>query len=149
MPLLKIGKQKERRMQFFHHDNGDLEFIRREIVGESTTEFDNTAFPLRSWWDPYSTLYPFDGFKSIPSDAIQLAYARHFHLEIHDILSEEQRPPDGDSMNSPFITAIAEARAVEITKSAKPRTVYEKLTWILGAALLIELLIWGLSYATR
>ena len=144
-----FGATIAKRMQLFHHDNGDLEFIRRKIVGESATEFDDTGDPKRSWIDYYQTLYPFNGYKGIPADAVQLAYSRHFHLEIHDILSDEQRPPDGNSMNTPFITAIAEARAIEITKAAKPRTIYEKLTWILGSALLIEMLIWGISYATR
>jgi len=145
---MNIFGTKAKRMQLFHHDNGDLEFIRREIVGESATEFDNTRDPKRSWIDYYQTLYPFDGYKSIPADVIQLAYSRHFHLEVHDILTEEQRPPESDSLDNPFITAIAEARAVEITKAAKPKTIYEKLTWILGAALLIEMLIWGIGYAT-
>ena len=143
-----LPTKEAKRMQFYHHDNSDLEFIRRKIVSESATEFDNTGTPKNSWWDPYATLYPFDGFKNIPADVIQIAYGRHFHLEIHDILSDEQRPPDTDAMNTPWITAIAEARCVEITKSAKPRTIYEKLTLILGTGFIIELLIWGLSYVT-
>lgn len=143
-----FGAPKEKRMQLYHYDNGDLEFIRREIVGESATEFDNTKTPIRSWWDPFATLYPFNGYKGIPADAVQLAYGRHFHLEIHDILSAEQRPPDGDSMDTPWITAIAEARCVEITKAARPKTLYEKLTTILGAGFIIEILIWGLSIVT-
>lgn len=141
-----FGKKTAQRMQLYHYDNGDLEFIRREIVGESATEFDNHRVPIRSWWDPFATLYPFDGYKGIPADAIQLAYGRHFHLEIHDILPDNARPPEDNSMDTPFITAIAEARCVEITKSAKPRTIYETLTLILGAGFIIELLIWGISY---
>lgn len=144
-----FGEKPAQRMQLFHYDNGDLEFIRREIIGESTTEFDSSHIPKNSWWDPFAPLYPFDGYKGIPADAIQLAYGRHFHLEIHDILPEKQRPPDGDSMDTPWIAAIAEARCVEITKSAKPRTIYHTLTLILGAGFIIELLIWGLSYVTR
>ena len=144
-----LGQAKPKRMQLFHYDNGDLDFIERLIIGESATEMDNQNEPVNSWWDPYATLYPFDGYKKIPAAAIQLAYSRHYHLEIHDILTEEQRPPDGDdSMDSPFITAIAEARAAELTRSAKPRTVWEKLTWMLGVALLIEMLIWGIGYAS-
>ena len=137
-----------KRMQLYHHDNGDIEFIKRRIIGESASEIDNTGVACRSWWDPYATLYPFDGYKNIPMGSLQLAYGRHFHLEMHNILPEEQRPPDGDAMDTPFITAIAEARALEVTKSAKPRTMYEKLTWILGAALIVELIIWGIGYAT-
>jgi len=144
-----FGRNVNKRMHLYHHDNGDLEFIRRELVGESATEFDNTHVPKRSWWDPFATLYPFDGYGGIPADAVQLAYGRHFHLEIHDILPDDKRPPEDNSMDTPWITAIAEARCVEITKSAKPRTIYETLTLILGAGFIIELLIWGLSYATR
>ena len=143
-----FGKTKIKRLQLYHYDNGDLEFIKRDIVGESATEFDNAGEPLGSWWDPYATLYPFDGYKNISADAVQIAYGRHFHLEIHDILSDEQRPPNEDSMDTPWITAIAEARCVEITKAAKPKTIYEILTKILGGALIIEMLIWGIGYAT-
>lgn len=135
-------------MQLFHHDNGDLEFIKRDIIGESATELDETKSPKRSWIDYYQTLYPFNGYRGISADIVQLAYSRHFHLEIHDILTDEQRPPDGDSMNNPFITAIAEARAIEISKAKKPRSIYEKLTILLGAALIIEMLIWGIGHAT-
>ena len=142
-----LGKTKVKRLQLYHYDNGDLEFIKRDIVGESATEFDKSGEPLDSWWDPYATLYPFDGYKSFKADAVQIAYGRHFHLEIHDILSDEQRPPKEDSMDTPWITAIAEARCVEITKAAKPKTIYEILTKILGAALIIEMLIWGIGYA--
>lgn len=146
MELLKSRRVK--RLQLYHHDNGDLEFIKRDIIGQASVEKDNTSEPVRSWLDFYQTLYPFDGYKGISADAVQLAYGRHFHLEIHDILSDEQRPPDDDAMDSPFITSIAEARAIQITKTAKPRTVWEKLTWILGAALFAEILLWGITYAT-
>lgn len=144
-----LGNTPARRMQLFNHDNGDLEFIRRPIVGQSATELDETSDPKRSWVDYYQTLYPFDGYKGVPADAIQLAYSRHFHLEIHDILDENLRPPAGDKMDSPFLSSIAESRAVEVAKNTKPKTIYEKMTMLLGAALLIELLIWGIAYATR
>jgi len=147
---------KAKRMQLYHHDNGDLEFIRRDIIGQSATELDNTGEPARSWVDYLQALYYFKGYTRpgllgmatgvIPSDAVQPAYGRHFHLELHDILSDEQRPPDGNALDNPYITAVAENRVVEITKAAKPRTVYDKLTLILAGALFIELLIWGVSF---
>lgn len=143
-----FGPPKARRMQLYHHDNGDLEFIRRDIVGISATEFDETKTPKRSWIDYYKCLYPFDGYKNIPADVIQLAYSRHFHLEIHDILSDDERPPDDDAMDTPFISGIAEARCIELSKAAKPRSIYEKMTVILGIALVLEVLLWGIGYAT-
>lgn len=136
-------------MQLFHHDNGDLEFVKRTIIGESATEIDNTGSPKRSWIDYYQTLYPFDGYKGVPADAVQLAYSRHFHLEIHNILKPEQRPPENNALDSPFISAIAESRAIEITKSAKPRTIYETLTLILGVSLVLEIIVWGIAYAVK
>ncbi len=138
----------DKRLQLYHHDNGDLEFIKRPIMGESSVEIDNTGEPIRAWLDKFQTLYPFDGYGKVPADAVQLTYGRHFFLELHNILPDIERPPEDNAMDNPFITAIAEARAIEVTKSAKPRTIYEKLTWILGAALFIELLIWGISYAS-
>jgi len=138
------------RTQLFHYDNGDREFIRRRIIGQSATEFDNTGDPSRSWVDYYQTLYPFDGYKGISADAIQLAYERHFHFEVHDILPPILRPPETNAMDSPYISAIAESRVIEITKSAKPRTIYQTLTYILGGALFVELIIWGIAiYVSR
>lgn len=134
-----------KRLQLYHHDNGDLEFIHRHIIGSSATELDNNKMPLRSWWDPYATLYPFDGYMKIPADAIQLAFGRHYHLEIHDILPDDIRPPADNSMDTPFISSISESRAMEITRTAKPKSIYEHITLILGAGFIIQLLIWGLS----
>jgi len=134
-------------MQLFHHDNGDLEFVRRDIIGQSATELDETGDPKRSWLDVFQTLYPFNGYKSLPADAVQLAYSRHFHLEIHDILSEEARPPEAVSIQHPYVSAIADSRVLEITKAAKPKTIYDKMFWVLSTALFVELLIWGVVYA--
>lgn len=145
-----FGTPVANRMQLFHYDNGDREFIRRRILGQAATEFDNSGDPKRSWVDYYQTLYRFNGIPGISADAVQLAYERHFHLELHDILPDGLRPPHDDSMCSPYIAAIANARVIEITKSAKPRTIYQTLTYILGAALFVELIIWGLAiYVSR
>lgn len=145
-----IIKVKAQRMQLYHHENGDLEFIKRPVVGESVTEFDNTGDPKRSWIDYYETLYPFNGYEGVPADAVQLAYGRHFHLEIHNILNAEKRPPDTDSMvNNKFISAVAESRAMEIAKTAKPKVIYETLTLILGSGFIIELLIWGVAFGLK
>lgn len=138
--------KKDRRTQLYHHDNGDLEFVKRDIVGNSLTELNDNEEPLRSWIDYYQTLYPFDGYKGIPADNVQLAYGRHFHLEIHDILPDDIRPPEDMKMDSPFMSSIAEARAIEISKSKRPKSIYEKMTYILGAALILELLVWGIAF---
>lgn len=134
-------------MQLFHHDNGELEFIKRPLIGGSPTELDENGLPKGSWIDYYQTLYPFDGYKNIPADAVQLAYGRHFHMEIHNILDEKARPPDKSELDSPFISAIAESRAVEITRTAKPHSMNDRLILFLGIALVLEILIWGIAYA--
>jgi len=134
-------------MQLYHYDNGDLEFIKRPMVGGSPTELDENAMPKRSWVDYYQELYPFDGYRSIPADAVQLAYGRHFHMEVHDILEDDNKPPDKSELDSPFISAIAEARAVEITRAAKPHSSYDRLILFLGSSLVLEVIIWGIAYA--
>ena len=93
MGIFSPVKKKELRTQLYHYDNGDVEFIRRPLIGGSPTELDDSGNPTRSWIDYFETLYAFDGYGNIPADTVQLAYGRHFHLEIHDILSEEIRPP--------------------------------------------------------
>ena len=143
------GTKTQYRMQLFHYDNGDLEFIRRPLIGGSPTELDSSGKPFQSWIDHYQTLYPFDGYGKLPSNAIQMAYGRHFHMEIHDILKDEDKPPETSELNHPFISAIAEARAVEITRTANPHSSYDKLMVILGIALILEFVIWGIAYAIR
>lgn len=132
----------------YHHDNGDIEFIRRDIIGQAAVELDDKGEPKRSWWDSLQCLYPFNGYKNIPGGSVQLAYGRHFHLEIHNILPEDVKPPEENSLVNPFMTQIAEERCQQIAKSAKPKSAWEKLTLILGAALILELIIWGIRYAT-
>jgi len=78
---------------------------------------------------------------------LQLAYGRHFHLEIHDILEDDERPPETSELDSPFISAIAEARAVEIARTAKPHSTYDRLILFLGIGLILEFVIWGIAYA--
>ena len=149
MGMLGIGTRPQYRMQLFHYDNGDLEFIRRPLIGGSPTELDKAGNPQQSWIDYYQTLYPFDGYKSIPGDALHMAYGRHFFMEMHDILKDEDKPPETSELDHPFISAIAEARAVEITRTAKPNSSYDKLMLILGTGLILEFIIWGIAYAIR
>ena len=141
--------RKEERTQLYHYDNGDLEFVKRPLVGGSPTQLDKAGNPRRSWIDYYQCLYPFDGFQGISADAVQLAYGRHYHMEVHDILSDDIRPPESDKLNDPYITAIAEARAVEITKTANPHSSYDRLILFLGIGLVLEFVIWGIAYAVR
>jgi hypothetical protein len=137
-------------MQLYHHDNGDLEFRRRDIVGQSVTEFNDRNEPIRAWLDLFKCLYPFGGYRGISGDAVQLAYGRHFHLEIHNILAENERPPDDNSLENPFTSAIAELRGYLLTKTKKPKSIWDKLTIILGSAVGIEMVLWGIMiYVSR
>lgn len=145
-----FGKTKPQyRMQFFFYDNNDVEFIRRPLVGGAPTALDAENRPVESWVDYFQELYPFDGYRNIPADAVQLAYGRHFFLEIHDILEDDNKPTDKTEIDDPYISAIAEARAVEINRTSKTQTNYDKLMIILGVALILEFIIWGIAYAVR
>lgn len=145
-----LGIKRARRMQLYHHDNGDLEFRRLNIVGQAVTEFDETNMPKNAWIDFLKSLYPFSGYKGIPADAVQLAYGRHFYLELNgqNILTPEEKPPNEDSINSPYITAIAEDRAVQLAQAKKPHSTWEKLTIILGIGFIIEMILWGIRIYT-
>jgi len=144
-----FGNKKALRMQLYHHDNGDLEFRKREIVGQSVTEFNDRSEPVRAWIDLFQTLYPFNGYKGISGDAVQLAYGRHYHLELHNIMTKEDRPPDDGSLKSPFITKIAQLRGFLLSKAKKPKSIWDRLTMILGASLLLEMVLWGLMIYVR
>lgn len=144
-----LGTNKPKRLEVYHEDNGDINFVYHDIIGRSTSEYDETGLSKRSWSDFYKNLYHFNGYENIRADAVKPTFGRAFHLEIHDVLNDDERPPEGNKLNSPFMTAVAEDRFNDIARSKKPRTMYEKLTLMLGAALFIELLIWGISYATR
>lgn len=139
-----------KRMQLFHHDNGDLEFRRLKVVGQSATEFNDRNEPVRAWYDLFQLLYPFNGYKSIPGDGVQLAYNRNYHLELHPILPEKEKPPEDGTLKSDFITTIAELRAFLISKAKKPKSLWDKLTIILGVSVVLEMVIWGiLAYASK
>jgi hypothetical protein len=137
-------------MQFYHHDNGDLEFRRRDIVGQSVTEFNDRNEPVKAWIDFFQTLYPFNGYKGIPGDAVQLAYGRHYHLELHPILDKESAPPDDGKLDSTFVSNVAKLRGFLLAKAKKPKSIWDKLTVILGACVILEMVLWGVMiYVSR
>jgi hypothetical protein len=137
-------------MQLFHHDNGDIEFIRRPIVGQSATEFNEHAEPERAWLDLYQTIYPFNGYKSIPADGIQLAYSRHYYMNVHPLLSKSMRPPEDGNIRNPYLTKISDTQGQLVAKAKKPRSIWDKLTVILGSAVILEMVLWGIMiYVSR
>jgi hypothetical protein len=137
-------------MQFFHHENGDLEFRRLQLVGKGVTEFDSQNMPLRSWVDYYETLYPFNGYKSIPADAVQLACPRYYHMELHNILTDTKRPPKDGSFINKFISNWADSRGLDLAKAKKPKSAWDKVIIFLGLGLIIECVLWGiLIYVTH
>ena len=141
---------KAMRMQLYHHDNGKREFIRREVVTQSVIERDDTGQAINSWDDFFQNSYYFGGYGSVVSDAVQPAFSRHFHWEIHNVLPEGIRPPDGDLRGSTYISAVADNRGSELMRGRRPRTIYEKMTLILGTALICEMLLWGIAiYVNR
>jgi hypothetical protein len=145
-----FGNKPAKRMQLYHHDNGDLECRRLKIVGQSATEFNDRNEPVRAWYDLFQSLYPFNGYKSIPADGIQLAYSRNYHLEIHPILKGEFKPPEDGTLINPFLTLIAELRAFLLAKAKKPKSLWDKLTIILGLAVVMEMIIWGImAYVSK
>ena len=149
-----LGAKVAKRMQFYFHDNGDVEFRRLKIVGQSATEFNDRNEPVRAWYDLFQLLYPFNGYKNIPDDGVQLAYGRNYHLEIHPILKDELRPPESSDKTpgifNTFITGVAELQAFLLAKAKKPKSIWDKLTIILGVALTFEFIIWGiLAYVSK
>lgn len=136
-----------KRLQMHFYDNGNVEFRYRDIVGQSSTEFDQTKEPVLSWLDRFETLYQCEGYKNIPRDAVQLTCSRYILLELHDILQQKDRPPEDGSLDHPYLSNIADDRAIQVSKLKKPRTIYEKLTLWLGLALILEIIVMGVRYA--
>ncbi len=141
--------RKSLRTVLHHYDNGDLEFIKRPIVGESTQEFNNENYPIKAWADYFEPLSPCNGYKDIGADAIQLTNERHFSFEVHDILSNDRRPPEAGQEKDNFISAIADARGMEVLRTTRAKSVYEKLTLIGGAVIILQVLGWGVSLAIK
>lgn len=146
------GQRKNKRLCLHHYDNGDLEFIYRHIIGAGVSDVDHEGTPQLSWSDFYETLYPFEGYKDIPADAVQLTYDRHHFMQIHNILPPELTPPDvlgEEAGESDYFSRIAEERCAEIQGKLNPKTRWAMMTKILGAVLIMEMIIWGIAYATK
>jgi hypothetical protein len=143
-----FGKTISKRWQCYHHDNGDIEYIPRIIIGQACHEIDDKGDPVASWADFYQNNYPFNGYKNVPSCAIAPAFGRHYHLELHNVLPDELRPKDDGTLDCDYISVVADTRASEINKAPKPRTIWEKVTIALMGAVFIELIIWGIQIAT-
>ena len=146
------GQRKNKRLCYHCYDNGDREFIYRPIIGAGVSHVDSAGVPQLSWADFYQTLYPFPGYKDIPADAVQLTYDRHYFMEIHDILDAALKPPDlsaEDAGGNDYFSRIAEERCAEIQGKLNPKVKWAFMTKILGAALIMEMVVWGIAYATK
>lgn len=145
-----FSSAKARRMQLFHHDNGDLEFRRRDLVGQSAVEFNDQKEPVDAWEDKFQTIYPFNGFKNIPADGVQLACSRYPYFQIHPVLKGDAAPPKDGNIANPYYTKIADSHGMTLIKAKKPRAIWEKLTIIFGGFLFLEGILWGiLIYVSR
>jgi hypothetical protein len=124
---------KEKKLQFFIHDDDSMEF--RKLPVEDTVLIEmRGGKPVAAFKHYYKLEYDFNGYKNIPSGKISLAYPRDVMLDLFNSLEDSDKFTKGNNLNSledsdkftkgnnlnrPWITAIA-ANSFYKAKTQKP-----------------------------
>jgi hypothetical protein len=101
-----LGKAKEKKIQFFIHDDDSMEFVKRTIEDTVLIEMRNGK-PVAAFKHYYKLEYDFEGYKNLPAGKITLGYPRDIMLDLFNTLEVKDKFTKGNDLNRPWITDIA------------------------------------------
>jgi hypothetical protein len=100
-----LGKAKEKKIQFFIHDDDSIEFVKRTIEDTVLIEMRNGK-PVAAFKHYYKLEYDFEGYKNLPAGKITLGYPRDVILDLFNTLEVKDKFTKGNDLNRPWITDI-------------------------------------------
>lgn len=129
---------KEKRLQFFSHDDNTVELRRMPVEESSLVEKNNSNEIVRAYPLFHKSQYSFNGYGSIPADMVTLGYERDIILDPHNILKDDDKPEKGDGLVKEWIKNIAETQRYKIQSKPAARTLIDYITWLLLACAAME-----------
>ena len=135
----------EKGMQLLIKDNGNLLFRPLEIEDASLLEKKNGEI-ARGWRHYHRLLYPFEGYRNIPSTAVTISHERDIVFDPHKVLEAGEKPETlgvNEGFNRRGIQEIARAKCYRHEHQKPPATMLDRIT--LG--LLAIAVLWGVAVA--
>ena len=149
------GTPKESRTQFFFRDDGKFIFRRLELEDTFLQEKKDGEI-VAGWKHFFKTQFPFSGYGNITADMVTLGFSRDIILDPAGIVPKEDKPKTGKTVDGegrtlpkPWLVDVGNARRLKMIATRGQSQVTDWLIWILGSALILELLIAGIIIGTR
>jgi hypothetical protein len=149
------GTPKESRTQLFFRDDGKFIFRRLELEDTFLQEKKDGAI-VAGWKHFFKTQFPFPGYGRIPADMVTLGFSRDIILDPLGMIPSDEKPKAGENrdregrtMPKAWLVDVGNARRLKMIAARGQSQMTDKLVWILGGALLLELLIVGIIMGTR
>jgi hypothetical protein len=142
---------KEKRTQLYFRDDGKFMFRSLELEDAiMVTKKDDSV--VAGWEHHFNNQFPFTGLKGIPADMVTLGYSRDTILDPYGLVEREQLgkgvltklaiKATGKQVNpaQPWLAAIGHARRLKIMAKRGKQSSADKIIWILGSVLILEVI---------
>lgn len=135
-----FGPPKEKRTQLFFRDDGKFTF--RKLYIEDTFLVEKIKnIIVKGWQHFYKLQFPFAGLKGIPPDMVTLAYDRDIVLDPFGIVEAGEKPKLNKKINeNQWITDVADTQRYKAQNTPHGMYLYDKITLIIGACVVLIVL---------
>lgn len=141
-----LGTPKEQRTQLFFRDDG--KFVFRKLPFEDACLVEKVGGEIiKAWKHFYSTQIPFNGFKNIHADMVTLAHDRDIILDPFNKIPDIDKPEKSQNGILGWIANIGEIQRYKQQNKPQSTLLIDKITYFLGAGLIIMMLAFGIRAA--
>lgn len=142
---------KEKRTQLYFRDDGSFEFRKLEFEDTCLVEKKDNEV-IKAWKHFFGPELIFNGYKNIHADMVTLCFDRDFILDPFDAVPVVDNPQAGKPARNEhgirsWTAQVAEAQRYKVVNKPGSSLLVDKISMFLGIALIIMLLILGMSKA--
>lgn len=143
----------EQRTQLMVFDDGSFKFRKKPFKDSCLVEEKNNEVE-KAWAHFYGAELRFDGYKNMKADMVTLSFNRDFILDPFNKVRVATTPNQGkprkdDTDIKKWTSKIAEAQRYKVMSKPGNMLLVNRITLFLGSALILELIIMGISLARR
>lgn len=144
------GEHKEQKTQLHFYDDHSFEFRKRPVEDSCLVEKQDNNI-VKAWKHFYGTEMRFDGYGKLKPDGVTLSFDRDFIFDpfnkVPDITKiRGGKPLSNEGSIKAYCSSIAEGQRYKVMNKPGNMLLINKITLFLGAALVMEILLWGAMF---
>ena len=145
-----FGDPVEKSLQLYFRDDGRFIFRFLEMTETILVERNKEKTIIRGWKHIFCILFPFVGYKNIPSGKVILGFNRDVILDPYKLVPDSEKPDRGVSDAKglvriksivKWLTDIGDARRLKLMAKRAKNTSYDRLIMFLGIGFMLEIVI--------